>query len=320
MWADRRSLRCGVICGNYGLRSHQGKMWNGAWHGKCFKQHTLDRYPVLSRQDVEDSLVDESKCEDDDPLQFDSIRFKEARDGDHLITPFQCVECHFVNIQGRLPDSQLQCDHSFGGDSHHPCDSILDSLWSTEWSMVYANRLQGLKYVDELMDLGVEAAAYPARGPFPKEDHWGMVVACAMLGRSTAPGRNETQLLSSTKQFGKWDRTIQISHIHTCSDGLGSVFLSDNGSGSTIDDRRSHFRRPTTLPWLKRFGAGAHRRMGDDLKQAFPLTAVANFESVFRPVGRKMGGLQERCRRTTKQGLPSRRMRACSFQHTTPHY
>ena len=69
--------------------------------------------------------------------------------------------------------------------------------------MVYANRLQGLKYVDELMDLGVEAAAYPARGPFPKEDHWGMVVACAMLGRSTAPGRNETQLLSSTKQFGK---------------------------------------------------------------------------------------------------------------------
>ena len=132
MWADRRSLRCGVICGNYGLRSHQGKMWNGAWHGKCFKQHTLDRYPVLSRQDVEDSLVDESKCEDDDPLQFDSIRFKEARDGDHLITPFQCVECHFVNIQGRLPDSQLQCDHSFGGDSHHPCDSILDSLWSTE--------------------------------------------------------------------------------------------------------------------------------------------------------------------------------------------
>ena len=67
-----------------------------------------------------------------DSIRFDSIRFKEARDGDHLITPFQCVECHFVNIQGRLPDSQLQCDHSFGGDSHHPCDSILDSLWSTE--------------------------------------------------------------------------------------------------------------------------------------------------------------------------------------------
>ena len=43
-------------------------------------------------------------------IRFDSIRFKEARDGDHLITPFQCVECHFVNIQGRLPDSQLQCD------------------------------------------------------------------------------------------------------------------------------------------------------------------------------------------------------------------
>jgi len=85
--------RCGVIRGKFGLRSHQGNMCNGAWHRKCFKQHTLDRYHVLTRQDLEDSLVDESTCEDDDPL-----RFKEARDGDDLIAPFQCVECHFVNI------------------------------------------------------------------------------------------------------------------------------------------------------------------------------------------------------------------------------
>ena len=110
--------RLGIICGNY------GKMCNGAWHGKGFKQHALDRYPVLSRQDVEDSLVDESKCEDDDPL-----RFKEARDGDHLITSFQCVECHFVNIQGRLPDFRLQCDKLA---EIAITRAILDSLWSRE--------------------------------------------------------------------------------------------------------------------------------------------------------------------------------------------
>ena len=37
------------------------------------------------------------------PRDDDEWRFKCARDGDHLTTPFQCDLCHFRNIQGRDP-------------------------------------------------------------------------------------------------------------------------------------------------------------------------------------------------------------------------
>jgi hypothetical protein len=76
------------------IRNHMRKFWvspNGerecrnAWHGACFKQDKGDTFPVLQVRDLDDSLVDESTLEDDDPN-----RFKEAREGDYLMTPFKC--------------------------------------------------------------------------------------------------------------------------------------------------------------------------------------------------------------------------------------
>ena len=35
-------------------------------------------------------------------------RFKVARDGDHLMTQFQCDHCQFVNLRSKLPsDSEI---------------------------------------------------------------------------------------------------------------------------------------------------------------------------------------------------------------------
>ena len=34
-------------------------------------------------------------------------RFKVARDGDHLMTPFQCDYCQFVNLRGKLPSDSV---------------------------------------------------------------------------------------------------------------------------------------------------------------------------------------------------------------------
>jgi hypothetical protein len=34
----------------------------------------------------------------------------EARDGDSLVTPFQCDHCHFVNVMGREPVEGLASD------------------------------------------------------------------------------------------------------------------------------------------------------------------------------------------------------------------
>jgi hypothetical protein len=51
---------------------------------------------VLALVDVNEGLVNDDAMEDEDPM-----RFREARDGDHLMCPFQCDECVFVNLQKR---------------------------------------------------------------------------------------------------------------------------------------------------------------------------------------------------------------------------
>ena len=53
-------------------------------------------FPVLSANDLYDSLVAENYLEDEDKGQF-----KEAHNGDPLMSPFQCDECHIYNMKGR---------------------------------------------------------------------------------------------------------------------------------------------------------------------------------------------------------------------------
>ena len=42
--------------------------------------------------------------------------------------------------------------------------------------------------------LGTENLALPNRGPYPKDDNWGMHVACGILLRSLDPGKNTKKL------------------------------------------------------------------------------------------------------------------------------
>ena len=90
----------GIICANFGLKRGANKrLCLNAWHGSCYKAHPKDKFPTLKTQDLEDSLIDDEQMEEEDPL-----RFKEGRDGDHLLTPFVCDECVFEDLQGRSPD------------------------------------------------------------------------------------------------------------------------------------------------------------------------------------------------------------------------
>ena len=122
----------GIICGNFGCRENRGSVCKGAFHGHCFQQGETDRFPVISLRDLDNSLVDDSTMVDEDPL-----RFKEARDGDHLMAPFQCDLCHFVNIQGRLPEPSDEQDKLLLLTIRRV---VLDSLWARERSTVTKNR------------------------------------------------------------------------------------------------------------------------------------------------------------------------------------
>jgi hypothetical protein len=94
---DSRSLNLSRIAWGQ-LRRHRGR-WTtdnlGMLHAECYGQDPEDRFPVLHASDLDDAVLGSEQLETDDPNQ--------ARDGDHLMCPFQCDVCHFRNIQGRSP-------------------------------------------------------------------------------------------------------------------------------------------------------------------------------------------------------------------------
>lgn len=237
----------GVTCANFGLNRGPGKrVCMNSWHGSCYRAHPKDQYPILTTQDLEDSLVDDEQMEEEDPL-----RFKEGRDGDHLLTPFVCDYCVFEDLEGRTPNFSLTEDE---------CNMVairrvlLDSLWARERSTVAANRREGDKYLSIHGSLGV-TNPYRARGPYDlTDDPFGIRAAVGMVYRSLDEGKN-----APTIQFGT-TRRIR-SHVsnfeHTCPGGIGDVLVGDEGKVSAFS------KASTNSLWFRRFAIGCHRRMGD---------------------------------------------------------
>jgi hypothetical protein len=204
-----------------------------------------DCYPVLAAQDLDDALLDAADMVEDDPK-----RHAEARDGDHLVCPFQCDKCHFVNIHKVLPQI---------GSIQDRLNLVvirranLDALWARERATVESNRREARLFVEQGKTMGYDNP-YPPRGPWPIEDIWGMSTATVILQRSLAPGKN-----SSFVQYETIRKTR--SHIsnffHTVPGGMGEMFIATESSVSGMT------RSPTNSPWFKRFMQGCHRRMGD---------------------------------------------------------
>ena len=113
----------GLICANFASSRLCWTACNQVWCGKCYTPHPKDRFYQFEASD-------EGGFDWRPPAEEQS-RHKHARDGDHLLTPFQCDTCHFRNLQGRNPspldpkDDLLLCcirranlDAVWGRESH----------------------------------------------------------------------------------------------------------------------------------------------------------------------------------------------------------
>ena len=191
-------------------------------------------------------MISDDKMEEEDPG-----RFKEGREGDHLITPFQCDACHFENCKKRHPiEGNLQDEVALLGIRR----ANLDALWSRERSTVRANRLQGKMWVSVSESAGWMDFGLPKRGPYPVEDTFGMQAAVNLLLRSRSVGLNaKTIQYETTRKL----RSFLSNFVHTTFGGHGDTFMSEDGNGGTVS------RSPTNSPWFKRFMRGLHKRMGD---------------------------------------------------------
>jgi len=199
---------------------------------------------VLQAADLDESFLGPESLEEED-----RDRFKCARDGDHMMCPFQCDECHFYNIQQRRPGVKVQ-------------DNVLlmcirranlDAFWSRETATVEANRREGARVLSGSARLGLDQP-YPERKPFGVGDTFGMLIACQSLLRSLDAGRNTGTIQYETMRKL---RSHYSNFYHTLPDGTGLTTIADGRGSSTFTGS------PTYSYWFRRFMSGCHRRMGD---------------------------------------------------------
>ena len=238
----------GLVCGNYGHSRGTSRVCKNAWHANCYCQSQDDRFPVLEPGDLDDALLDGEGHAD---IEDDPGRFKEARDGDHFLCPFQCDSCSFFNVQGRFERDNSEPDRLLMVCIRR---ANLDAFWSRERSTVDKNlrELKGLQSLGETIGLH---RPLPNRGPFPIGYSNGLGAACLMLMKTLKEGKNAKHIQYETAR--KVRSTIS-NFMHTLPGGTG---WSTMGSG----DRSSlvFTASPTNSYWYKRFLSGCHRRMGD---------------------------------------------------------
>jgi hypothetical protein len=116
--------------------------------------------------------------------QRDLHRHLHARDGDHLVSPFQCDLCVFRNLKGRNAGSHdkllLACIRQ----------ANLDALWGRETATV-SSTVRVARDLVRLLGTVDVSPPFPDLGPHPVADTCGYSIAIAMLLKSLQPGRYE---------------------------------------------------------------------------------------------------------------------------------
>jgi len=109
--------------------------------------------------------MDEDGVVTQDPKELK--RYISARNGDGLITPFQCDWCHFENLTGRRPSS-------IDGQDQFLLKSIrraqLDAFWATEPTTVAKNLSELKRGWTIAAALGCKHGMFRPMGPYPVED------------------------------------------------------------------------------------------------------------------------------------------------------
>jgi hypothetical protein len=186
----------------------------------------------------------------------DERRFKVARNGDNLMTHFQCEICVFRNIHLYDPsDSQ--------SDSLTLCAyrrANLDAFWSRERSTVASNRLW-LKRGAELNEVLTQHRNFPSLGPMPLADLTGHGVAAQELIASTRSGRYHAE-------YSQFDTVRKLRSSYSSlwrSSSQGAAFNLTAGRDSRgVSVNLSDC--PTDSDWFNRFTQGMRKRMGQDVR------------------------------------------------------
>jgi hypothetical protein len=183
------------------------------------------------------------------------MRYCLGRDGNHLVTPFQCVQCIFLNLTQRFP-----IRHSMTDDLLMCCIQRinLDAMWGRENSTIRSTVQDVNKTIAILAPFGV-LPSYPPLGPHPFWDPLGYGAAIAMVLKSMEPGRyaNHQQFETIRKLWAGFHNVYMASV-------MGVASLRAVGG-----DRAKNFLNQcdTHSTWFEHFAAGCLQRMGQEIRQ-----------------------------------------------------
>ncbi len=223
-----RSDLNGLFCSNFATPRGGWKACESVWCGSCYTKPP-------------NSLFHHAQPSDESGFHWridkDCDRHLFARNGDNLITPFQCDLCVFRNLQGCNPTSQdeflLACIRQVN----------LDALWGRETATV-GSTLWAVKQTIASLNQVRLPPPFPALGPYPVADTFGYSVAIAMIIKSRAAGR-----------YADYQQYESIRKLRA---GFSNVFMASvlgNDSLRTMGGTRraSNFSTlaPPTLPGLR---------------------------------------------------------------------
>ena len=114
------------------------------------------------------------------------MMYNVARNGDHVMTPFECDTCIFRKLKKRNPQSSLKEDELLMGVIRR---INLDAMWSRSSSTVKENTRRIKQTIQLCKSVGLEGP-FEHTEPYPFRDHCGYEVAAAMVIHARRPGKH----------------------------------------------------------------------------------------------------------------------------------
>jgi hypothetical protein len=226
------------------------------WCGKCYTSSEEVEFVVNGIFKERLNNEDENRLEMSWGTRHQSNKdFHQARNGDHLLVPFECDGCIFSKLRkGITIASDPAKDRMLLACIRR---ANLDAFWSRASSTVIANgdRVRSALVLSESVGL---QGPYESDGRLPQYDHCGYEVAIQMLLASQKPGKY-------SHQYSQWDT---IRKIRTVYSNQYKSSVSFNSVVVALGDDRGQAQRlvndKCASLWFSRFFTGCRRRMGQD--------------------------------------------------------
>ena len=222
-------------------------------------------FHIHSQERVEEENDGQDRIESEwNKIHKSKDDFIHARNGDHLLIPFECDYCIFYKLKNHIPRL------------NHPQDQLLmgclrrmnlDAFWSRTTSTVRANTLRANR-MKKLSDLVGLSTSFIHTDHLPPYDHCGYEVAVQILLASRKGGKY-------SERYTQFDT---IRHLRSTYSNFVRASPQANKTVSALGDFHGNYARLVSDPcgsfFFKRFMEGLKARMGQDWRPNMALSTV----------------------------------------------